>query len=206
MEENELEKQVPTEKLPQYRKRGFYFLIIDYVFLSYIIIRIHSIGYMFTYGLEGISTYKKYLYYMYGYFIPTLQTPALMILLLYRRTPVTRFVRQATAIKNAGKFIFRHYVVISFIVFAFSGLFIEKISQFVAYLPENFQHRAVPTYYLSYVIIIIFFFIRTFLKFDYYQAFYLIEGDKSDYRYAFIFYLIIILAFTLHFLPYWIFF
>lgn len=204
MKSNQFAGKIPANKLARFRKIGFYFLLLDYLFIGYIIFRADSIGYIFKYELEGFYRKRMRFAYRYAYTIPTLQVPSLLMLFILFRTVTDSFRKKAIIKKNTRMLTFRHYVVNSLIVFAFSGLFLSTIKQYIAYLPEDIQDKAVPAYYLSYIIMILYFFVRTFFTFDYYQALYL--KDKTDYRLIFAFGLMIFLAFTIHKLPYWSFF
>lgn len=204
MKVSAIEEEVSANKLARFRKIGFYLLLLDYLFIGYIIFRADSIGYIFKYELEGFYRKRMRFAYRYAYTIPTLQVPALLMLFILFKAATNSFRKKAMIMKNTRMLAFRHYVVNSLIVFAFSGLFLSTIKQYIAYLPEDIQDKAVPAYYLSYIIMILYFFVRTFFTFDYYQTLYL--KDKTDFRALFAFSLMIILAFMIPKLPYWIFF
>ena len=203
MKSNRFEGEDSADKLVRFQKIGFYSLILDYLFIGYLIFRVHSIEYTFFVALHKAGLSRTSYEVTFAYIIPILSFPALFMLFLLFKTATERFREEAMVKKDAWMLTFRHFVIKSVIAFTFSCFFFSKIKQYIPYLPVDIQDNAIPAYYFSYIIMILYFVMRTFLSFEYYQALYL--QDKPEYRVIFAASLIIFLSFTIHKLPYMIF-
>jgi len=190
-----------AKQLERFRRFGLYILILDYLFIFYIMLRVESISYIFHYELKGFTIKsRKFLYSNYG--IPTLNVPGMFVLYYFMRSSSDFFKEKAMVWKNVRMLTLRS-VLWALFIFILSFLFIGIVSKYISYLPADIQDKAIPAYYLSYVMIILYFTVRAFFRFDYYLALY--TKEKEDYRAIFGMGLVIFFAFIMHKLPYMIF-
>lgn len=185
-----------SEKL---RKIGLIFLLLDYIFIAYILYRINAINYVFTENIRGIRPTLHILYYG----IPILFYQEILLLYLIRKISTEDFKQKALILK--GTVMNSIKATILPIVFAtlFSFLFLERLQEYVPRVDVDLQPYAIHSYYLTFVIMIIYFLIRTLFAFDYYQSLYL--NNKTDYRYFYCLLLFFIFTIAIFWLPHKIF-
>lgn len=191
--------EVSANKLARFRKIGFYLLLVDYLFIGYILLRIISIDSVFSSTVNN-KFHIAITYYM----IPVFGFPFFLLLYIILRINSDYLKEQVIDKRNKRDYSFKISIVPAMIALLFSSLFADTIREYIPKLPIELQANALLTYYLSYVIMIIYFFIRTLFSFDYYQSFYV--TDKNDKKYLFVVGWSIFLVFTMHLFPYHVFF
>jgi len=169
-----------AELLERSRRLGLYLLVLDYLFIFFIMFRVESINHILRFELEGFRIRRMYFEYYYAYVIPVLNVPGFLVSYLFIISSSSFFTEKVLVWRNARILAFRN-VLWALLVFILSFLFLGTLRQYFPYFPENIKDKAIPAYYLSYVIIILYFTARAFFRFDYHIALHSREKEE-DYR------------------------
>lgn len=166
-------------KQENYRKRGFYLLLLDYIFIICIM---YNIAHTYNLFLD-ILAIRRYVVFNFAWIINVFQFPAMLFIGLLLFSIRFQFQKSES--------LMRRTLIPFLLAFAFSLLFKGTIQEFVPSLPERYHPNVLFKYYASYLLIGLFFFVRIVFSFYYYQAFFL--KDRNDFRihFAIILYLLL---------------
>lgn len=182
---------------------GLYFLILDYLSIFLFMFRVESINHILRFELEGFRIRRMYFEYYFAYAIPVLNVPGFLVSYLFIISSSKSFIEKVLVWSNARMLAFKN-VLWALLVFILSFLFIGTLRQYFPYFPESIKDKAIPAYYLSYVIITLYFTARAFFRFDYYIALHS-RGKEEDYRLLTIACLMLLLPILTSLMPYTIF-
>lgn len=166
-------------------KIGFYLLVIDYLFITYIIFRIDSISYIYRQPYHS----SKYLILFYG--ISVLTFPLLLLVYINLVRIRASFKEKMIKTKNYVIENLKIIIIPTMIANLFSLLFKDQLITYTERLSQHHKNHIVGSYYITLIIILVYSLVRTIIRADYYESHYLRE--KIDFRVHFIIILIIIM-------------
>ncbi|AXH99808.1 hypothetical protein DV702_08715 [Sporosarcina sp. PTS2304] len=185
MKLRDIEKNISSHNLERYRKIGFYLLLLDYAFISYLLYNMVHIYNLFI-TILGV---RRVVVFNYAIIINVFQFPVILfivfIMLSIKYQPIAS--RQLTL----G---FKKILLPLIFISTFSLFFADKIQEFIPKLPDQYQNNILFKYYLSYLLMILFFSIRIIFSFNYFQLFYLIDKIDLRFHFAIITYLLLIVS------------
>lgn len=172
-----LEEKVPGGRLTTYRKIGFYLLILDCLFILFVL---YHIEHLYNLFLEASPRRRRvHVDFYYGYTIPVFYLQSVAFIFLIRNA--IHILPDKDQIKNGIKKV----LVPLLLLFLISLLFFDLLDQFVPRFPESEQSTIVLRYYLSYIFMFIYFVIRMVFSFNYFQFLYLkhrVGLSNADFR------------------------
>lgn len=172
-----------TNKL---QKIGLILLIIDYIFIAYIIFRTNSISYIYK------KPYYRAKYLILYYGISVLSFPTMLLgfitIVRIRNSFKLKMMEVTNVVKTNIKVIILPVIIASL----FSLLFKDELFKYAERLPNFHQTHIVTSYYMTLFIMNIYFILRAIVSADYYESYYLL--NKTDYRLHFLLAMIVLMA------------